>query len=103
MAKLPSSLRMFGRTYRVRYVDPMLLEDADIGLGEMHYADGDIRIHERQTGKPLEKHVLIHEIIEAITYECGLEIDHPSLSTIAVGLHMIMADNPKLREFLLRR
>jgi hypothetical protein len=36
---------------------------------------------------------LLHEVIEAISYHCQLELPHPAMMTLETGLYQFLVDN----------
>lgn len=98
MSDIPKRLRIGGLPHTVAVVDSGMFQDEDT-LGECDFVEQRIRVLDCLTpGK--KRHVLMHEIMEAVTSTHLLELEHETLSVVAVELLRVLDDNPQLRGWL---
>ncbi len=97
--QLPVELKIAGHIWQVGLLHP--------SIKKMQQADGlcDPENHEIAVvdGMPASRtvEVLIHEIIEALDATYALEMPHPTIQTLGVGIFQVFADNGLLHpEFL---
>lgn len=95
---IPSKVNVIGMTYEVRITPAkeMELENDDILMGEVLYADNLIRIND-SIHEARQEQTFIHELTHAIFFEAGYE-DHDEDMVNRVGkvLHRVLRDNPSL-------
>ena len=87
---LPKQIKIGGLTVTVKEVDG-LITDYD-RFGEYSPRELQIRI-ESQLARDRKELTLLHEIIEAITTQNEIEIEHSDLTTLANGLYQVLSDN----------
>jgi hypothetical protein len=97
--KIPESVKVGPFTYTVEFVDD-LADDADRNrklYGQCRYGDQKILIS-RGTNPDSNLATFLHELIHAIDFTMQAGLKEKQVDRVAVGLTMVLRDNPQLRE-----
>ena len=96
----PRTVRIIGKTYRIKYVSGKPLEEDD--LGEFDPAKQSITI---RRGQPLEQEqdTLLHECLHAISSELDLSLTEKQVRPLATTWLGMLKDNPAFIAYLRRK
>ena len=99
MPERPTRIRILGKDYRVEWMRT-LCSIGDLG-GQCSNHDLLIRIDDCETFADAEQaETLLHEIMEAVKYQLGLDVPHSAVHALSTGLYAVLADNPILLSLL---
>ena len=95
-------MKIGGQNYKINFVDEMKVEGGSI-MGVHNCRDCTISIDKELT-QSRKKETLIHEILHAIVYQWGIELDDKEeekiCNTLANGLTTVYVDNPWLLPYI---
>ena len=89
---IPDKIKLGGHTINIEKV---LAKDIETG-GAYHLYYNSIRLRVDDNPESAVAECFLHEIIEAIVFRNGLEIDHTHLTVLSESLFQVLRDN-KLR------
>lgn len=101
MSIKPATLRIIGKNYAVTWPEKIDNEgDAVNGL-----FDPDAQTIQVVGTLPLEgaQDSLLHEVMHAVEFSMGLDLEETVIERMATGLLAVMKDNPRLVTYLRRR
>ena len=91
-------IHLLGKPYTLIYRAVIGMEDE--ASGAFNAADMEIEIDPRYN-LAYQKEALIHEIIECINAQCELELPHPKIQILGMGISQALNDNAIIRQKLL--
>ena len=101
--KLPTSLKVLGKTYQVKVVKPSsantLLRERDAAAGTSSSQDCLITINANQCTEQM-KDTLIHECIHMCDQTVCLDLSERQVHALAGCFQALLSDNPQLASFI---
>lgn len=95
--KIPSTLRILGKTWAIEEVDE--IHDA---FGLCHKSKLKIQI-EKGLKEDLQLDILIHEVFHAIDWSMNTKLTEEQNTAMATGFAAVLLDNPAFAECLCRK
>lgn len=101
--KIPKKLRINGFDWEVKESQEIANEGQ--AFGSTHYEEQKIFLEPKAT-KQKKEQVLLHEILHAIWWECGLaqrykkdkpEVEEEIITALSHGLYQVLVDNKLLK------
>ena len=80
--KLPKSVTILGKKYKISEQDRVLSDDSRVLWGEIRYSKMEIAISTK-TPCPDPLHTLIHEIVHGCCDDGGIELDEKNVTRLA--------------------
>jgi hypothetical protein len=91
----PSSVQILGREWKVELAPDLLVTANAHGMALSN--EGRILLWPAAP----QPATIIHELIHAVEHELGFELPEKTVKRVSTGLSAVLADNPKLRLYLL--
>ena len=86
--RIPDKIKILGYDYTIKMID--LNETEKFGTQDMNTLT--IRLNENKAQSQIDS-TLLHEIIEAINFHLGLELNHYQINALEAGLYQVLKDN----------
>jgi hypothetical protein len=88
--KIPKKLKILGYTYKVRITD-----EADSGNDNLgtHWWKNQVIVLNSSLREEIMASTFLHEIIESVNYNMGLNLKHNQIVRLETGLYQILKEN----------
>ena len=99
--KCPSSIKINHLDYSIKLCSNVVDKDGDKYLGSIDHTTKEIKLNQNMPKEELPM-TLLHEVIHAIDRQAGHTLQEAEVLMLSYGIHGVLKDNKKLRQFLFR-
>ena len=98
MSDRPTTVRIQGHEYTIEFVPELAIKDSDkAGVCNSN-------VQEIKVGAGLaascQRATLLHEILEGISYQLDLQLEHPMVCRLSAALYQVIADSPEVAKWI---
>jgi hypothetical protein len=100
MQKLPESVLINHRVYKLVIKDDLRNDDDEKLYGQIDYESREIRI-KTDIPEDITRSALLHEIIHGLAYAAGDVLSESQVTMLGIGLHDVLWANPEIARILI--